>query len=338
MKDLHLNNEQLPWHSSCREQLNGYIANNRIPHALILAGHEGIGKMLLAQQISHLLLCDRPKNNQACGSCHACKLILAATHPDFIMVSPEEEGKSILIDRIRALANTLTLKPHYAKYRIILINPAHKLNRNAANALLKTLEEPGENNLFLLVTDQLESLPATIRSRCQTLHVPTPEQCDAISWLAKRLPNQNAARLIKIAAGSPIKAFNLAESGVEKDYELLESLWLELYKGQIDPITAASKTEKIRLSLIIEWITHWVVELVQIQFDPDLGQLKGSGQEAAGASDILKDLQSSLDLRRLFDLLEQLYQAKRLLDSSVNRQLMLEAIFISWCSINKKSC
>ncbi len=325
MSHTALINEQLPWHSACQEQLYSYIDNERIPHALILSGQEGVGKLLLAQQISHLLLCDSPNDRQACGLCYACKLIEAETHPDLIVINPEEEGKTISIDRIRSLEQTLTLKPHYAKQRIVLINPAHKLNRNAANALLKTLEEPGENNLFLLITDQLESLPATICSRCQTILVPKPTRNDACNWLKLRLPNKDISRLISIASGSPFKALELSESGVEKDYELLESIWAELVTGKTDPVIATSKIEKVHLQHIIEWTTRWVIQLIQVQFDPD------KDQREINAS--LKDSQGELDLRKLFSLLDQLLQAKKLLGSSVNRQLMVEAIFISWSNI-----
>jgi DNA polymerase-3 subunit delta' len=331
MSTTSLINEQLPWHSACREQLYAYIDNERIPHALIVSGQEGVGKLLLAEQISHLLLCDNPDNHQACALCHACKLIKAGTHPDFIAISPEEEGKSISIDRIRSLEQTLTLKPHYAKYRVVLINPAHKLNRNAANALLKTLEEPGENSLFLLVTEQLESLPATIRSRCQTVHVPTPEENESILWLKERLPNKNVTRLIKISAGSPLNAIALSENEVEKDYELLESLWTGLIAGKIDPVSAVSKTEKINLQSVLEWTTRWVMELIQAQFKISQHEENMTDEEnMTESNNALKDLEGGLNLRQLFNLLEQLFQAKRLLGSSVNKQLMLEAIFISW--------
>lgn len=317
-------NEQLPWHSTCREQLYAYIDNERIPHALILSGREGVGKLLLAEQLSRLLLCDNPAGHQACGLCHACKLIKAGTHPDFIAINPEEEGKAISVDRVRSLEQTLTLKPHYAKYRVVLIYPAHKLNRNAANALLKTLEEPGDNNIFLLVTEQLESLPATIRSRCQKIQVPTPEENESTIWLKERLPSKDVARLIKISAGSPLNALTLSEGEVEKDYALLESLWAGLVAGKIDPVSAVSKTEKINLQNILEWTTRWVMELIQAQFQAN---------QQAEANKVLKDLEDGLDLKRLFDLLEQLFQAKRMLGSSVNKQLMLEAIFISWSNI-----
>lgn len=289
--------------------------------------------MRFAEQVAHLLVCDSPQNNRACGLCPACKLVNADTHPDLIRLAPEEDKNSISIDRVRSLSTALSLKPQYSKYRIILITPAHKLNRNAANALLKTLEEPGENNLFLLVTDHLEMLPATIRSRCQIMSIPTPSRHDAEIWLKPQLQIDNSQRLLEIAAGSPLKALKLASDETVKEYELVAALWLKLSKEQIDPITAASSVEKIELHSIIEWITRWVIELIRAQFNPCL-----SKSSEAGDSPLLKDLQVSLNLRQLFELLEQLFQAKKQLDSPINRQLMLEAIFVSWSNISKKLC
>jgi DNA polymerase-3 subunit delta' len=321
---------RLPWHESCWAQLDGYISSQRIPHALMLTGPEGVGKGLLAEQFAQRLLCEAPLEAKTCGHCHACKLISAGTHPDYIVISPEEEKKTISIDRIRALGQTLTLKPHYAKYRVVIITPADTLNRNAANALLKTLEEPGENSLFLLVTDQRALLPATIYSRCQLLNISLPEQKAAISWLNEKQVEGDAKRLLSFAAGAPFKACQLANSEVLKEYELLESLWLALIKGQIDPVTAVSKVDKIGLNHLIEWISRWVIELIQIQFDAE-----GKEANRLEINKILKDCKGGLNLKGLFDLLEALLEAKKRLNSQLNRQLMLEAIFISWSNINK---
>ncbi len=322
--------KRLPWHESCWAQLDGYISSQRIPHALMLTGPEGVGKGVLAEQFAQLLLCESPVGGKACGHCHACGLISAGTHPDHIVISPEEEKKTISIDRIRALGQTLTLKPHYAKYRVVIITPAHALNRNAANALLKTLEEPGENSLFLLVTDQLTLLPATIYSRCQLLNVSLPEQKVAINWLKEKQVEGDAERLLSVAAGAPFKAWQLANSEVLKEYELLESLWLALIKGQIDPVTAVSNVDKIGLNQLVEWLSRWIIELIQSQYDA--GKQEGNILEI---NKILKDCKGGLNLKGLFDLLEALLEAKKRLNTQLNRQLMLEAIFISWSNINK---
>ena len=156
-----------PWLQSYSNRLLDYIRQNKIPQALLLTGNNGLGKRKLAEYYASILLCENLGDNlEACGECQSCKLIASATHPDFLMIEPEEPGKAIGINVIRGLITRLSLKPQFNGQRIIIIDAADHLNNAAANAFLKCLEEPNERTSFVLIAEKPSLLPITIRSRC----------------------------------------------------------------------------------------------------------------------------------------------------------------------------
>lgn len=146
--------------------LKNAFLQNRLSHAYLLSGIAGIGKTDFAKQFSQLLLCDSHNN---CGQCRGCKQLQAGTHPDFIFIAPEEKNHSIKIDQVRFLSEKLSQTAQYGGYQVVIISPADAMPVQAANALLKTLEEPAGKVLFFLIDNQKSILPATIASRCQKL-------------------------------------------------------------------------------------------------------------------------------------------------------------------------
>ena len=174
-----------------------------LPHALLLQGPRGIGKALLAERFAQSLLCEAPApDGQACGSCNACGWFGAGNHPDFRRISPliDEEGsgksersrREIKIDQIRALGDFVGIGAHRAGRKLVLIDPADAMNMPAANALLKTLEEPTGDTVFLLVCGNAGALPATVRSRCVPFKLFTPDAGQAQAWLQTCLPGEPA--------------------------------------------------------------------------------------------------------------------------------------------------
>jgi len=178
-------NTLLPWLVSTFADLQQRRAQGRLAHALMFVGPAGIGKHQLAERFAQSLLCAQPHaDGQPCGHCHACSLYAAGTHPDLFRLSPEEDSKNIRIDQIRALIEGMSLSSHYGRHKVVILNPADAMNIAAANALLKTLEEPPADTILLLVTDRPSFLPATIRSRCQTLRLALPARDEAQAWLS----------------------------------------------------------------------------------------------------------------------------------------------------------
>ncbi len=210
----------LPWH---RQPLRELLARRgRMPHALLIHGNQGIGKVEFAKAIAQSLLCEANEDGIACGKCAACGWFRDGNHPDFRVLLPDilaeettdtetvaedadkkedKKSKEIRIDQIRAIGGFMTLSTHRDGFRILLIHPAETLNPNAANALLKTLEEPPARTLILLVTDQQNRLLATIRSRCQRVLLPAPTPEEALAWLSTQ-GVANAAPALAMAGGA----------------------------------------------------------------------------------------------------------------------------------------
>ena len=203
-----------------------------LPHALLLRGRAGIGKYDFAIELSRALLCSQPNHNEACGGCPSCLWFNEGTHPDFRLISPENDDENeeapkkktakktqISVAQIRQLIDYLSLSSHQVQgKRIILISPAESLNLASANALLKMLEEPPANTLFLLVSSQPQRLLPTIMSRCQTLEMPIPSKSEAIQWLNAQ-GIQHAEAALDYAGGAPllaVQAASIANEGLIK--------------------------------------------------------------------------------------------------------------------------
>lgn len=200
-----------PWLTPHWEQLRAQLLDGRFPHALILTGASGIGKQQLLQQLASYLLCQSPAGS-ACGRCSGCQLVQADTHPDLLMLDGSE--KKIGVDEIRACTQMLTERAHQQAARVVVIHAAQQMTENAANALLKTLEEPGEQSYLLLDAVSSGELPATITSRCQVEHLPLPDAEVALNWLHTQ---QCAAQPmhLKINRGAPLNVLAFFEQEMD---------------------------------------------------------------------------------------------------------------------------
>ena len=162
------------------------VVAGRRPHALLIRGPAGVGKRQLADLITNSLLCETSTAALPCGDCRSCRLLHGGVHPDRLVVAPAAPGKAVLVDQIRRLPGFLSLKSQYGAPKVAILPEADRMNVFAANSLLKTLEEPPGDSLLLLVAALPSRLPATIRSRCQSLHVPQPDRPTALEWLRHR--------------------------------------------------------------------------------------------------------------------------------------------------------
>jgi DNA polymerase-3 subunit delta' len=203
----------------------------RLPHALLIHGMRGIGKVALAERVAQLLLCEATEPaRRPCGTCDGCRWFLAGNHPDLRRLEPEalapqpepgaeEEGDAparrakpsneIKVDQVRALADFLNLRSYRGRLRVALVHPAEDMNESAANALLKGLEEPPAGAVFLLVSHRPMQLLPTIRSRCVNVPVPLPDRDVALAWLAAQ-GVADAARWLAYAGGAPLRALEYA--------------------------------------------------------------------------------------------------------------------------------
>lgn len=199
------------WHRPQWQRLLAQAGQQRLPHALLVAGPAGVGKTHFAQALAAFWLCSNPGVDGACGSCQSCRLLAAGSHPDFCFPATSGKSEQLRVDEIRDVVEFAGKTAQLGRHRLVLLEPACSMNRSAQNALLKTLEEPGENTLLLLVADRLHLLLPTVRSRCQQLLLPPPATPEALEWLAGQgLTSAAAEAALAAAAGAPLAALELA--------------------------------------------------------------------------------------------------------------------------------
>lgn len=323
------------WHQAV---LTRILANRKsLPHALLLAGPENSGKTEFAQTLATLLLCRSMTEGStaACGQCHSCRLIVAGTHPDLMQVGLEtveddKQAREIKVDQIRVLCRRLAQTSQFGGHKIAVIQPADRMNRNAANSLLKTLEEPPEETVLLLVSNQPSLLPATIRSRCQFVKLPPPPRETAVAWLSRRYPQLDTESLLAAAGGAPKLAVMLAEEGFLKDRQnQLNALKLIAARNQSPMAVAAQWLKGPPVPLLLKWWLAWVCDLVALRLgEPDYVE----------SIDLQKDLHAlsmRIDLKSLFMFKDQLQQATKMVAGNVNIQLLLESLLLQWENITK---
>lgn len=227
----------LPWLETTCRQLRERYDGARLGHAPLIHGPRGLGKRQLGEWLARLLLCSQPGEAGACGSCQSCRLFDGRTHPDLFEVEIPEDKQGIGVDQVRELIERLQLTASMGSNRVGLLPQAEAMNRNAANALLKTLEEPPPGAWLILLSEQPARLPATIRSRCQQwpIRAPAPEMADR--WLAEEIPDagsQQRRAALELAAGAPLAALDMLENGgLEAGLTLLDDLLGDRPHGEI---------------------------------------------------------------------------------------------------------
>ena len=234
-------NELPPWLEGAWQRLGSMLEAGRVPHALLLHGPRGIGKDRLAERVAGARLCAAP-NPGPCGACRSCRLLHAGSHPDFRRIEPEEGSAGIGIGSVRELIVDFSLAATGA--RIAIIATVESMNQAAANAFLKTLEEPAGQVMFVLTSDAPGRVPATIRSRCRKMALPPPTHADALAWLEPKMGTPLAGRLLDLAGGSPLAALELFERHDEDTLSALHAETVALLDGRADPLDVAESWRK----------------------------------------------------------------------------------------------
>jgi DNA polymerase III subunit delta' len=282
-------NSLFSWHHEAWTQLQSM--RGRMPHAILLYGPEGIGKTIFAEHLAQSLLCETPQGDgHACGSCASCGWFRQYSHPDYRRVRPElldeEEGvadaaegtdapepekkaksskapsKEIVINQIRALSGYINISTHRQGTRVIVLYPAEALNVPAANALLKSLEEPNPNTVFILVSNSLDKLLPTIISRCHKFALPMPNQAEALAWL-KSEKVADADVWLAQQGGAPLLALEMAQS--ENRGELDEFLRQLVQPSVESSLRAAEKMSKSDVPTTVAWLQRWLYDLFSWQ-------------------------------------------------------------------------
>lgn len=321
-----------PWHAGQLSALYELHQDNRLPHALLLSGPAGIGKRRLARALIELLLCQSPRAGLACGECQGCHLSVAGSHPDLFLLEPAEPGKGIRIDPVRELVDFGARTAQFSGYRVALIQPAEGMNRNAQNALLKTLEEPGEKMLLVLVSDQPSRLLPTVRSRCQLRLLSPPALPEARDWLATRLadPGQ-AAALLAAAGGAPLRALDLEQSDWFADREKLLKALVRVAGSPRAVPEASRELAGQDLPALVDLAWNWATRAVRLAVTGNNGS-----EEDTALAPLLAQWLERAGQQRLLDFSQALLGARRKLASGANPnpELLLESLLLELAGVD----
>jgi len=251
-----------PWLQDVESEFTARLQGKRLAHGLLLSGPEGTGKVELARALLASLLC-LEGSYPACGSCRSCRLLSGGAHPDGHVVTLEVNEKTgnmrtvIVVEQVRRLIASLQLTNSVSRRKAALLFPAEAMNRSAANALLKTLEEPVGDAVLLLVSHRPSWLPATVRSRCQALQVRLPEPQAALQWLTETLsctPDE-AQQALEAAAGSPLRARQLLQDGTTEAYRTVNVALDELRAGTADPGAVSLQMGEVDPAMLWTWLS-----------------------------------------------------------------------------------
>ena len=322
--------EAYPWQDGLWQQMAG---RPRHAHAYLLHGPAGIVKRALAEGLMASLLCNNPGSLNACGECKSCLLLKAGSHPDNYVLEPEEADKAIKVDQVRDLVSFVVQTAQMGGRKVVLIEPVEAMNINAANALLKSLEEPSGDTVLLLVSHQPSRLLPTIKSRCVQQACPLPSEAMSLEWLAQALPDstdEERAELLTLAAGSPLAAVSLQVQGVREQRALVVDGVKKLLKQQLSPTQLAEAWNAIPLLLLFDWFCDWSNLILRYQLTEDEGGL--------GLADMRKVIQylaqkSSRD--KILNIQDWILaqRQKVLSKANLNRVLLLEALLVQWASL-----
>lgn len=319
----------LPWQQPLWERLTRLQDDQRLPHALLLSGAHGAGTQALADALVARTLCRAPASI-ACGQCHSCQMLAAGYHPDLLRISPAEKSRQIRIDPIREVNAFVAQTAQQGGYRIIVLQPAEAMNVAAANALLKSLEEPGARTLFLLLADIPSRMPATIRSRCQhwALGVPPAEQ--SLPWLREALGEGNdPAFWLRVAGGLPLLARELAGPEARGLRQELQELFDALVRGG-EPVAEAARLERQAVERILWYGIAWLEDLIRLGLSGDAERVRNPD-----LLPLYRQAVKNARVRDWFRLLDYAREQRRLLvaGGNPNPQLVLEAWLVRWSAL-----
>lgn len=314
--------EWLPWHEGARTRIETALAGGRLPHGLLLHGPDGVGKEHFATVLAAGLFCSgRRKGLTPCGECPECALSRAASHPDLHWLRRPEDKKSIGVDAVREACEQLGMTSMRGGYRVAIVTPAHLMTHNAMNALLKTLEEPAPRTLLVLITSRPSGLLATLRSRCQRVEIPRPPAGQCSDWLADRLGEAVAPRLLDLAGGAPLKALALAPYFEALEAQMTDNLDA-LLGGRAEVTRLAADMMGEGLPTRLDWLEAWLGQVVRARTLPDATGLTVPG------GPLLQRAAAEVNITAAFRMLDRVRESRRLLEGSAAPQLVIEALLV----------
>lgn len=303
----------IKWLADFADSWRERVGRDRQPHALLLTGSVGVGKRAAAAWVAGLRLDAGPK------AALPQYPVPPLEHPDLHRVAPEEDRVTISVDQIRALVAELALTSHSGAGKVAIIEPANAMTDNAANSLLKTLEEPPGDALLILVADRTGRLPATVFSRCQRVDIATPDEGDSIAWLDRLQPGAAWAQALSLAGNAPLAAIGMLESldthaSMSRDFDAVAL-------GKTPPLEVAARWAKLEPRFVLDWLARRVQQAI-------FGTAGVRRRPAVGipADSVLQ----RMDRRKLFCYLDTINRLRGQAAGSFNVQLTFEVLLIDW--------
>lgn len=328
----------MPWLERAWSSVQHRLSQQRLPHALLVIGEQGVGKRAWADAVAGLLLCERPVNAVpdrpvACGQCRQCELVAAGSHPDVRVYAPEK-SRVVKIDQIRALSSFAVGSPRVAHHKVAIVDRADQLNINAANALLKTLEEPQADTTLLLLQEAGRPVLPTIRSRCQSLTIPVPGPEEASAWLtaragcldaAERPASAVLAKSLWLAGNAPRLAFEYATGEYLALRDEAFEAFRQFMKGQVTVGDAAKRFKALGLDDTLWLFESWAADLARC----------GAGGEVSDpeAADMLSYLARANPPWRAHELLDMVKESRSAAVYNASPELEASRLLIAWRSL-----
>ncbi|WP_372965508.1 DNA polymerase III subunit delta' [Marinobacter sp.] len=327
--------QEMPWLAQSWKAVQQRLAQGRLPHALLVAGERGVGKQDWARAVGGLLLCEAPAGLNdgspvACGHCKQCELMAAGTHPDLRVYRPEK-SKMVRIDQIRALSSFAVGSPQVAHHKVAIVDRADQLNINAANALLKTLEEPQPDVTLILLQESGRPILPTIRSRCQILNLPLPTAEQAGKWLATRVagleeasrPGEDVlARSLLLAGNAPRLALEYATGDFLTLRDAAFEAFRQFMKGKSGVGEAAKKFKALGLDDTLWLFETWAVDLARCS--------AGGEVTDPETADMLGYLARSNPPWRAHELLDKVKESRSAAVYNASPELEASQLLIAW--------
>ncbi len=338
-----------PWQEGAWQQLHRLRA--RLPHAILFHGPEGIGKTAFAERFAQSLLCEASApNGHACGQCASCGWFGQYSHPDFRRVRPEaldeaESGegdeagdasdgkkaaksakspsKDIKIDQIRALSDFMNISTHRQGMRVIVLYPAEALNGASANAILKTLEEPPPQTMFLLVSNSLDRLLPTSLSRCRKFTMTMPSHDEALSWLNTQ-DVKDADVFLAEQGGAPLAAHALAQADMS---EVRDEFLRQLAQPGVEgALKIADRLQKTPVAELVAWLQRWLYDVFSVKFSGRIRYYPRYNKELAA-------LAGRVDALELLRAIKAANERRAIAEHPLSAKLFIEDMLLDYSTL-----
>ncbi len=324
----------LPWQHDNWQRALRFLSDGRLAHAVLLSGPASVGKLEFCLSFIQRLNCTSPtRDDYSCGGCKDCLLFLARTHPDIRILNVDEDAgldkklsnktEQIKVDDIREINQFMTLSRQQGGYKVVCLNYAETMNNNAANALLKTLEEPPQNSIIFLITHRADALLPTIKSRCQTWKFNLPSDEQSLSWLNQQKTQENWPTLLKVAGNRPLLALELDASGLDEDRASFYQDLGHFLLGKSSVTKISSKHQDEQLERLVVWQQAWCADLARCHYDDQPVTLENPDIRRS-----LHSLVGRVDLHSLFRYMDKLTELRRFSSAPLNKRLFIEDMLI----------